>query len=135
MCVFCEIIKGNIPSKKIYEDDKVLAILDISQATKLHTLVMPKEHYENIFDIDSDTLAHLIKVVKMIANHYKEMNPEILGINLLNNNNEAAGQSVMHYHMHILPRYKNDNLKIEFTDNSASIDLAELENQYKIKIS
>ena len=135
MCVFCEIIKGNIPSKKIYEDDKVLAILDISQATKLHTLVMPKEHYENIFDIDSDTLAHLIKVVKGIANHYEEMNPEILGINLLNNNNEAAGQSVMHYHMHILPRYKNDNLKIEFTDNSASIDLAELENQYKIKIS
>ena len=135
MCVFCEIIKGNIPSKKIYEDDKVLAILDISQATKLHTLVMPKEHYENIFDIDEDTLAHLIKVVKKIANHYQKTNPEILGINLLNNNNEAAGQSVMHYHMHILPRYKNDNLKIEFTDNSASINIDELENQYKIKIS
>lgn len=133
MCVFCEIIKGNIPSKKIYEDDKVLAILDISQATKLHTLVMPKEHYENIFDIDENTLAYLIKVVKMIAKNYKDNNKEILGINLLNNNGSRASQSVNHYHMHILPRYKNDNLKIEFTDNSKYYDLEELCMQYKIK--
>ena len=133
MCVFCEIVKGNIPSKKIYEDDKVLAILDISQATRLHTLVMPKEHYENIFEISEDTLAHLIKVVKKISCHYKDLDKNILGINLLNNNGSAAGQTVNHYHMHILPRYKEDNLSIDFKDNSANYNLEELANEYKIK--
>ena len=132
MCVFCSIIKGDIPSRKIYEDDKVLAILDISQATLGHTLVMPKEHFENLYDIDENTLAHLIKVVKKIAKHYKQVDSNILGINLLNNNELQAGQSVMHYHMHILPRYKDDNLKIEFTDNSKGIDLAELQSKLKL---
>ena len=128
MCVFCEIIKGNIPSKKIYEDDKVLAILDISQATRGHTLIMPKQHYENLFEIDNETLAHLITAAKKISTHYMEKDKNILGINLLNNNGTQAGQSVMHYHMHILPRYKDDNLDISFVDNSKNIDLDELAN-------
>ena len=123
MCVFCEIIKGNIPSKKIYEDDKVLAILDISQATLGHTLVMPKAHYDNLLDIEPETLSHLIKVTQKIAKHYQEVDSNILGFNLLNNTNEAAGQTVMHYHMHILPRYAKDNLVMKFTNNSKEIDL------------
>ena len=122
MCVFCEIIKGNIPSAKIYEDDKVLAILDISQATPGHTLVMPKEHYENLYEIDQDVLKHLIGVVKKIASHYKEVDSSILGINLLNNNEEAAGQSVMHYHMHILPRYEHDDLTIKFLEHKLDLN-------------
>jgi len=131
MCVFCEIIKGNIPSKKIYEDDQVVAILDISQATLGHTLVMPKNHYANLYEIDDNTLSHLIKVTKMIAKHYKEVDPTIEGINLLNNNEEAAGQSVMHYHMHILPRRKNDDLLIQFKEHQ--YDLDDICNKLKIK--
>jgi len=130
MCIFCEIIKGNIPSKKIYEDDKVLAILDISQATLGHTLVMPKEHFANLYDIDSETLAHLIKIVKKIALHYKKIDDTIEGINLLNNNEEAAGQSVMHFHMHILPRRKNDDLEVKFQEHQ--FDLDEICSKFKL---
>ena len=130
MCVFCEIIKGNIPSKKIYEDDKVLAILDISQATKGHTLIMPKDHFANLYEIDEETLKHLISVSKKLACHYKKIDENILGINILNNNEEAAGQSVMHYHMHLIPRYQDDDLKIKFTEHK--LDLDEVEKQFKL---
>ena len=71
MCVFCKIISGEYGSSKVYEDDKVIAILDLSQATTGHTLVMPKQHYENIFDLDTETAKHLFSVVKKISNHYK----------------------------------------------------------------
>ena len=122
MCVFCKIISGEFNSSKIYEDDKVLAILDLSQATYGHTLVMPKKHYENIFDLDSETAKHLFSVVKKIANHYKEVLPNLKGVNLLNNNGEKAGQTVMHYHMHIIPRYENDDLvDMKFTEHKLNL--------------
>jgi len=130
MCVFCEIIKGNIPSKKIYEDESVVAILDISQATVGHTLIMPKDHFANLYEIDEETLKHLISVSKKLAIHYKNVDPQIVGVNLLNNNEEAAGQSVMHYHMHLIPRYKNDDLKIEFTSHQEDLDA--IESKFKL---
>ena len=130
MCVFCEIIKGNIPSKKIYEDNDVLAILDISQATVGHTLVLPKNHYENLYDIDEEVLAKIVKTAKKIAKHYKEVDSSIEGINLLNNNEETAGQSVMHYHMHVLPRRKNDDLQIKFQEHQ--LDLDNLQKKYQL---
>ena len=132
MCVFCKIASGEFSSHKIYEDEKVLAILDLSQATKGHTLVMPKKHYENIFDLDEDTSKHLFNVVRKIAKHYKETDENILGINLLNNNGSSAGQTVMHYHMHILPRYENDDL-VNMKFNEHKLDLAEICNELKIK--
>ena len=131
MCVFCKIISGEFNSSKIYEDDKVLAILDLSQATYGHTLVMPKMHYENIFDLDEETAKHLFSVVKKISNHYKEVLPNLKGINLLNNNGSRAGQTVMHYHMHILPRYDDDDLgDIHFTEHK--LDLKDVCAQLKL---
>lgn len=132
MCVFCKIISGEYSSSKIYEDDKVLAILDLSQATYGHTLVMPKAHYENIFDLDSEIASHLFKVVKQISNHYQTVIPNLKGINLLNNNGQKAGQTVMHYHMHIIPRYENDDLvDMKFTEHK--LNLQELSENLKIK--
>lgn len=131
MCVFCKIISGEYSSHKIYEDEKVLAILDLSQATLGHTLVMPKEHYENIFDLESETAKHLFDVVKKICVHYKNVMPNLKGINLLNNNQEKAGQTVMHYHMHIIPRYENDDLvNMHFTEHK--LDLAKICKEIKL---
>ena len=129
-CVFCLINEGKIPSKKIYEDDKVIAILDISQATYGHTLVLPKEHYENICEIPTDLYLHLMKVVQMLAIQIKAK-LHAPGINIINNCGEVAGQSVMHFHVHIIPRYPNDNFKMVMTDNSKDIDLNEVYNKLK----
>ena len=117
-----KIINGEIPSKKVYEDDDVLAILDISQATLGHTLVLPKKHYANILEIPTDEYQKVMKKVKELAEKINK-NLKPAGINILNNCGEAAGQTVMHYHVHILPRYTNNDLKIEFTDNSSNADL------------
>ena len=132
MCVFCKIISGEFNSSKIYEDDKVLAILDLSQATYGHTLVMPKEHCENIFDLNEETAGHLLSVVTKIAKHYNQVIPNLKGINLLNNNGLKAGQTVMHYHMHIIPRYDDDDLgDMQFTEHK--LDLNEICQKLKIK--
>lgn len=128
MCVFCKIVNKEIPSKTIYEDDKVIAILDLSQATFGHTLVIPKKHYENLFDIDESTYLHLSKVVKDLAIKIKtKLHAE--GINIINNNCQAAGQTVMHYHVHIVPRYINDDFKILNIDHSKDYNLDEVLNK------
>lgn len=127
MCIFCKIISGEIPSRKIYEDDDVLAILDISQATKGHTLVLPKRHFENIFDIDQKTFLKVMYQVRKIAKNYKRIDNNILGVNILNNSGEKAGQSVMHFHVHILPRYQDDDLKIE--SQAHEYDLEEIQKK------
>ena len=130
MCVFCEIIKGNIPSSKVYEDDRVLAILDLSQTTKGHTLVMPKKHYEDLSAIPSDELMDLMSKVQMIAKHLeKVLNAK--GYNILINKGEVAGQTMMHLHVHIIPRYsEDDTIKIEFSENK--FDLNSLSKKVKL---
>lgn len=103
-CIFCKIVKGEIPSAKVFENEYVLAFLDISQLTKGHTLVIPKIHSENIYDMDAETARNLFEVVPQITNAIKaELNPA--GMNLLANNGEAAGQEVFHFHLHLIPRY------------------------------
>lgn len=123
MCIFCKIIANEISSSKVYEDENVLAILDLSQTTKGHTIVMPKKHYANILEIPEDELAYLIQKVQEIAkNLINKLNAK--GFNIIVNTNEAAGQSVMHLHIHIIPRYdENDGLKVEYIAN----DKADLE--------
>jgi histidine triad (HIT) family protein len=102
-CIFCKIIKGELPAAKVYEDEHVLAFLDISQVTKGHTLVIPKVHTENVFTLTPDMASRLFSVVPTIANALnKAFSPA--GLNLLNNNGEAAGQTVFHYHLHLIPR-------------------------------
>ncbi|MFC4322162.1 HIT family protein [Litchfieldia salsa] len=103
-CIFCKIIDGEIPCSKVYEDENVLAFLDISQVTKGHTLVIPKVHKKDIFELSPDLSSQIFSVVPKIAEAIKkEFEP--IGLNLLNNNGEDAGQSVFHYHVHIIPRY------------------------------
>ena len=122
MCIFCEIIKGNIPSKKIYEDDDILAILDISQTTYGHTLVMPKKHYETFLDMPNEEAGNLMKKVQEIA-ELIVAKTNAKGCNILNNTNEVAGQTVMHAHVHIIPRYDdNDTVKFDFNENKFDLD-------------
>lgn len=121
MCVFCKIVEGIIPSYKIYEDDMLIAILDISQTTMGHTLVIPKKHYDNILDTPDDVLMHLSIVVRDLAKKItKNLNAK--GINILNNTNEVAGQTVNHLHVHLIPRYsKDDSIKIEMHNNEYNL--------------
>lgn len=122
MCIFCDIIDGKIPSKKVYEDDEILSILDISQTTKGHTLVMPKKHYENFLQMPKDEYENLMAKVQMIASKVvKNMNAN--GCNILINTNEVAGQTVMHTHVHIIPRYDaNDTVNFSFSENKFDLD-------------
>ena len=122
MCVFCQIIQGNIPSTKIYEDDDVLAILDISQTTKGHTLVMPKEHYDNMLECPKSLLDKVMCVTQDLAKKITS-NLNAKGCNILVNTNEVAGQSVMHMHVHIIPRYnENDTVSFEFKENKFNLE-------------
>ncbi len=128
MCIFCKIINNEIPSKKVYEDDDVLAILDLSQAQKGHTLVMPKKHFDTFLDTDSKTISKCFIVANKLANKIKT-SLKADGVNILNNSYEAAGQTVMHMHIHIIPRYNNDDLKIEFVDHSKQYNLDDVLNE------
>jgi len=116
MCVFCRIAEGSIPAYKIYEDQDILAFLDISQVTLGHCLVIPKKHFENIFELDNKTASILFEKVVQIAKMLKK-NLNIENINILNNNGKLAYQSVNHYHIHLIPRYEDDNFKIDFPTN------------------
>ena len=107
-CIFCKIIKGEVPSYKIYEDEKVYAFLDIAGDVYGHTLVVPKNHYENIFDIPEVELCDVMNAVKKISDHFLTVG--YTGVNLMNASGVDAQQSVFHLHFHILPRSKNDGL-------------------------
>ena len=111
-CVFCAIAAGEIPSFKVYEDDLVLACLDINPFTKGHTLVIPKEHSANLLETDEATLAAVIARVRKVAAHLKEALP-CDGFNILQNNGAAAGQTVMHLHFHIVPRCGSEPIAFE----------------------
>jgi len=103
-CIFCKIINGDLPSAKVYEDEHVYAFLDLSQVTKGHTLVIPKTHTKNIYETPPEVAKELFARIPVIANAVKETyNP--IGMNLLNNNEAPADQSVFHLHIHIIPRY------------------------------
>lgn len=117
MCIFCKIINNEIPSYKVYEDENFLAFLDISQTTKGHTLVVPKTHYANIFEMPDD--CSIFSIVTKLAKAIKvATNAE--GVNILNNNGVAAGQTVEHFHIHIIPRYEKDNIILSFPENQTS---------------
>lgn len=122
MCIFCDIIDGKIPSKKVYEDEDILSILDISQTTKGHTLVMSKKHYNNFLEMPENEYANLMKKVQSIAKKVVE-NMNANGCNILINTNEIAGQTVMHTHVHIIPRYDaNDTVDFKFNENQYDLD-------------
>ncbi len=131
-CIFCKIIDGEIPSAKVYEDEDVYAFLDISQVAKGHTLVIPKTHVKNIYETPAEVASKLFERVPKIANAIKDTYKPI-GMNLLNNNEKAADQSVFHLHIHILPRYvENDGFSSNWTvhtDDYTSNDLQQIASE------
>ncbi|MCX6819480.1 MAG: HIT family protein [Candidatus Aenigmarchaeota archaeon] len=112
-CIFCKIVRGEIPSKKIYEDHDVIAFLDINPANPGHCLVVPKKHSETISDTDDDVLVKAIVVTKKLATAVKEkLNAD--GVNIVQNNGRHAGQLVSHIHFHIIPRFPDDKVLITY---------------------
>jgi histidine triad (HIT) family protein len=110
-CIFCKIVKGELPSSKIYEDDKVFAFLDIEPVNLGHTLVIPKEHFVNIYETPESIMIHMMKVVKRLSSAIKN-SLKADGINVTMNNDPAAGQMVFHSHIHIIPRITNDGFGV-----------------------
>lgn len=113
-CIFCKIAKGEIPSATLYEDEEFRVILDLGPANKGHALILPKAHYENLYDLPDEMAANAMILAKKIATKMKGiLNCD--GYNLVQNNGEAAGQTVFHFHMHLIPRYTDDHAGITWT--------------------
>ena len=110
-CIFCKIANGEIPSTTLYEDEDFRVILDLGPATRGHALLLPKNHFANLFELDDETAQKAILVEKKMAGKMKDALGAD-GFNLVQNNGEAAGQTVFHFHMHLIPRYENDNAGI-----------------------
>ena len=129
--VFCKIINGEIPCYKIYEDQDVLAFLDISQVTRGHVLVVPKDHYDNFLATPQNVMHKVMDVAQRIG----QVEVKLLGakgVNILTNCYPAAGQSVPHFHVHVIPRYeKSDGFILEMRDNSKGLNLPQLAEDIK----
>lgn len=121
-CIFCKIIKGDLPSKTIFEDEVIKIIMNINPATDGHLLVLPKEHYTNILDIDNEVLLHSIKEIRELYPSLKEkLNCE--GLTIAENN--ELGQEIKHFHLHLIPRYPEDNADFNY-DKSKLHELDEV---------
>lgn len=107
-CIFCKIVNGEIPAKKIFENEHAIAFLDISQVTKGHTLVIPKKHVKDLFELDPKDAKEIFEVVSKVAKQI-DSTYKPLGLNLINNNREFAGQTVFHLHFHLIPRYNEED--------------------------
>ncbi|MBM7643459.1 HIT family protein [Streptococcus loxodontisalivarius] len=135
-CIFCKIVAGEIPSSKVYEDDEVLAFLDISQTTKGHTLLIPKKHVRNVLDMDQataeTTFARLPKIARALQ---KATGAQ--GMNIVNNNEEIAGQTVFHAHIHLIPRYESgDGFSINYTTHEPDFEaLGQLAEQISKEVA
>jgi histidine triad (HIT) family protein len=131
-CIFCKLANGVFPTNTIYEDDSFRVILDLGPATKGHSLILPKNHYANIYEIPEDVAGDVMKLAKKMATHMTEkLNCD--GFNLVQNNGEAAGQTVFHFHYHLIPRYKDDNQHILWEPTSPSAEeLEELKDLLKM---
>lgn len=110
-CIFCKLANGIIPTNSLYEDDVVKVIFDAGPASSGHVLILPKEHFDNVYSLDDDTAAHIFQVAVKVAKALKE-GLDLEGLNIVQNNGEIAGQTVFHFHMHIIPRYKGDTVNV-----------------------
>ena len=110
-CIFCKIAAGEIPSATIYEDDDFRVILDIEPASKGHALILPKEHFANLYELSDEVAAKALVVAKKVMAKMTDI-VGCDGYNVVQNNGEAAGQTVFHFHIHLMPRYKEDDVKI-----------------------
>ncbi len=120
-CIFCKLANGVIPTNSIYEDDDFNVILDASPAAKGHALILPKQHYKNLYEIDPEVLAKAAQLAQRIVCHEKEVLGAV-GYNVLQNNEPAAGQTVFHYHVHLIPRYEQEDGEILMWEHQSYSD-------------
>lgn len=127
-CIFCKIANGEIPSKTLYEDEHFRVILDLGPATKGHALILPKEHFANLYELPEETAGEVMKLAKkMMIKMTERLGCE--GFNLVQNNGDLAGQTVFHFHMHMIPRYQADGQKIGWQpQEAAQEELEEIKN-------
>lgn len=111
MCIFCKIISGEIPSTTLFEDELFKVIMDVSPASKGHCLIIPKEHFENLFDMPNSVGEKVLLLAKNVGKKIQEVT-QCDGLNVVQNNGLAAGQTVFHFHMHLIPRYKGDTVSL-----------------------
>lgn len=130
-CIFCKIIGGEIPSSTIYEDKDFKVILDISPASKGHALILPKQHFANIYELPEDLAAKAMILAKKLAAHMTEK-LQCDGFNLIQNNGEIAGQTVFHFHLHLIPRYKDGDNRDLLTWNQLQYGEGETEELVKL---
>ena len=131
-CVFCKIVNGDIPSFKVYEDEYTVVFMDIANDVDGHMLAIPKKHVKCILDCDTETLHHLMEAVKKVANHCVD-NCGYHGVNLLNAGDESAGQSVPHFHIHIIPRKIGDGIDAWPNFDGANNEIEELFQKLRIR--
>ena len=132
-CIFCKIASGEIPSATLYEDEDFRVILDLGPATKGHSLILPKKHAANISEMPDELLGRAMSVAKKVAVAMKE-GLSCDGVNVVQNNGEAAGQTVFHFHMHIIPRYKGDNAGVSWKPGKLTDEVKEeVLNAVKVK--
>lgn len=133
-CIFCKIANGDIPTNALYEDDVVKVIFDLGPASEGHVLILPKNHFDNIYGLDDETAAHIFQTAVKVANALKEALP-LEGLNVVQNNGEIAGQTVFHFHMHLVPRYKGDMVNIGWTPGKVTEErIAELKEKIAVKL-
>ena len=116
-CIFCKIAAGDIPSYQLYEDNDFKVFLDLSPTSFGHALIIPKEHYKNLFELDDNIASKALVLAKKVGTAMMQA-LHCDGLNILQNNGETAGQTMFHFHIHAIPRYENDNTKIIFDQNS-----------------
>lgn len=120
-CIFCKLSNGDIPTNALYEDDVVKVIFDLNPASKGHVLILPKNHFDDIYSMDDATAAHVFQVAVKVAKAMKEtLGCE--GLNIVQNNGEIAGQTVFHFHMHLIPRYDGEKTIIDWDHKEFSDD-------------
>ncbi len=129
-CIFCKIIAGEIPSATVYEDDDVKAILDVNPAARGHVIVLPKKHASDVFSIPDEDLSKAICVAKKVAAALKEAY-KCDGVNILQNNGEAAGQTVFHLHIHVIPRFEGDTISVKWKQGEMPADLDVIADEIK----
>ena len=134
-CIFCRIAAGEIPSNTIYEDGEFRVILDLAPASKGHALILPKEHYADIYEIDEETAGKAMKLAKRMTTHMTKA-LACDGFNILQNNHEVAGQTVFHFHIHLIPRYqnaKNNDILMWSHETFTEEEMAQIRDSLKVK--
>ena len=129
-CIFCKIVKGEIPATKLYEDKHVISFLDIMPAAKGHALVIPKNHYKTLLDMPHEEIKEVMDAVQKIAAATMVSLPGVQGFNVLQSNNEVAGQVIPHVHFHIIPRHDKD--KLNFAWEQGKTEMAELKSMQSL---